>query len=77
MRLPLVVRVWIDKYNKNAYVKSSKRLKRVIDILEKMGVASLAVGLFQEKNGILITIFASVVGILCLAISVALTTEDK
>lgn len=72
-----VVREWIDRFNKNAYVKSSKRLKRVADILEKMGVASLAVGLFQDKDGILLTIFASAVGILCLASSVALTTEDR
>lgn len=77
MGMRLVVKGWLDKFNENAYVKSSRRLKRVVDILEKMGVASLAVGLFQEKDGIGLTICASGVGILCLLFSVLLTTEDR
>lgn len=50
--------------------KIEKRLKRIVDILEKLGVASLAVGIFQNKQiGIWI-------GVVCIIASVLLTTED-
>lgn len=47
------------------------RLKRIADMLEKIGVASLAVGLFQgQEEGIYIAI-------VCLCLSLLFTLEDK
>ena len=47
-----------------------KLLKRAADALEKLGVASIAVGLFQDKEE------ALWVGGVCLVLSFALTTLE-
>lgn len=47
-----------------------KRVKRIADILEKLGVASLAIGLFQGK------LVGLLVGIGSLILSLWLTRED-
>ena len=51
-------------------MKFKNRIKRVTDILEKLGVASLAVGLFRENEVGLWW------GMVCLIVSVILTKED-
>ena len=45
-------------------------LKRIADIFEKFGVASLVIGLYKEGDTII-----NLVGIFSLAISVALTAK--
>ena len=52
-------------------MKLRKRLKRVTDILEKLGVASLAIGVFQGRQ------LGLWMGIGFLAVSILLTTEDS
>lgn len=51
-------------------MKLKNRLRRITDILEKLGVASLAIGLFQNNQVGLWW------GIGCLLASVVLTRED-
>ena len=53
-----------------AVMRLKNRLKRITDILEKLGVASLAIGLFQSNQVGLWW------GIGCLLASVILTRED-
>jgi hypothetical protein len=66
----------MDKKSKNDYlwiearVKLKNRIERVTDILEKLGVASLAIGLFRENE------LGLWWGIACLIASVILTKED-
>lgn len=70
----LVVKGALDKLKGSMYFKS-KRLKRILDILEKLGVASLAVGFFQEDKGP--TVAAMCLGFGCIILSIALTMEDE
>jgi hypothetical protein len=51
-------------------MKLKNRVKRLTDILEKLGVASLAIGLFQENP------VGMWWGIGCLVASIILTKED-
>jgi membrane-bound ClpP family serine protease len=51
-------------------MKVKNRVRRIADIMEKLGVASLAIGLFQD-NRIGVTL-----GVVCLLLALALTRED-
>ena len=52
-------------------MKLKNRAKRVADILEKLGVASLAVALFQGAP------VGFWIGLVCLVVSLALTREEE
>ena len=52
-------------------MKFKNRLKRLTDILEKLGVASLAIGVFQDKQ------LGLLMGIAFLAVAILLTTEEN
>ncbi|WP_298068769.1 hypothetical protein [uncultured Mailhella sp.] len=52
-------------------MKIKNRLKRIADMLEKIGVASLAVGLFQGNDSGLY------LGAVCLVLSFVFTAEDR
>ena len=51
-------------------MKLKNRIRRVTDIMEKIGVASLAIGLFQDKQ------LGVWLGVACLVLALALTRED-
>ncbi|MDR1660667.1 MAG: hypothetical protein LBR94_10120 [Desulfovibrio sp.] len=67
----------MDRRRKNAYhltgggMKFKNRLKRLTDILEKLGVASLAIGVFQDSQ------LGLWMGIGFLVVSIFLTMEDS
>ena len=51
-------------------MRLKNRIKRIADIMEKLGVASLAIGLFQDK-------YVGVwLGVVCLVLALTLTRED-
>jgi hypothetical protein len=52
-------------------MKLKNRVKRVADILEKLGVASVAIGVFQDMQ------LGLWMGIGFLIVSILLTTEDR
>lgn len=52
-------------------MKIKNRLKRIADMLEKIGVASLAIGLFQEKS------MGLYIAAACLCLSFIFTLEEK
>ena len=56
-------------YGMEAVMKFNNRIKRISDILEKLGVASLAVALFQSNP------IGFWIGFVCLVLSLALTKE--
>lgn len=51
-------------------MKYKNRLKRIADLLEKIGVASLAVGLFQDNSK------GFYIAVVCILASLLLTKED-
>ncbi len=51
-------------------MRLKNRLKRIADILEKIGVASLAVGLFQNNDSGLY------IAVICLTLSLIFTKEE-
>ena len=51
-------------------MKYGKRYKRTMDVLEKLGTASVAVGIFQGKP------WGTVLGLILIAISIIGTRED-
>ena len=51
-------------------MKFKNRIRRVTDIMEKLGVASLAIGLFQDNQ------VGAWLGVVCLVLALALTRED-
>jgi len=68
----------MDKSAKSGYIKIAEhgmkirnRLKRIADMLEKIGVASLAIGVFQDKE------LGLYIAAGCLILSFIFTLEDK
>jgi hypothetical protein len=67
----------MDRHRKNAYhlagggMKFKNRLKRLTDILEKLGVTGLAIGVFQDSQ------LGLWMGIGFLVVSIFLTMEDS